>query len=52
MTENDRLEREAYDEQAFEMRANGMPVPTFAEWKERNERIRAFLKAQAGKVEK
>lgn len=29
------LEREAWREQAFEMRANGIKPPTFAAWKRR-----------------
>lgn len=37
------MDREAYDEQAWEMRANDIPPPTFKAWKARNAAIRKML---------
>ncbi len=45
-TERDLLEHDAYCEQRFEMLANEIKPPTFAEWKRRNARIREFVRQQ------
>lgn len=45
-TEKDLLEHEAYCEQRYEMLANEIKPPTFAEWKRRNARIREFIRVQ------
>jgi hypothetical protein len=37
------LEREAYNEQMWEQRANGIPTVSFEEWKRRNEARRQFF---------
>jgi len=37
------LEREAWAEQQFEARANGIPTVSFEEWKRRNEARRQFF---------
>ncbi len=37
------LEKEAWAEQQFEARANGIPTVSFEEWKRRNEARRQFF---------
>jgi hypothetical protein len=37
------LEKEAYNEQMWEQRANGIPTVSFEEWKRRNEARRQFF---------
>lgn len=41
--ERDEMEREAYAEQAWEMRANEIKPPSFKEWKAKNARMRKFF---------
>ncbi len=43
-TERDQLEREAYAEQAWEMRANEITPPSFREWKKQNARARKAVR--------
>lgn len=38
------LEREAYNEQMWEQRANGIPTVSFEEWKRRNAARAEFFK--------
>jgi hypothetical protein len=46
------LDMEAYHEEMFERRANGMGTMTFAEWKSRREAIRAYFASfERGTVE-
>lgn len=40
---NEELLKDAYGEQMFERRANGLPTMTFEEWKEWNERKRRLI---------
>lgn len=41
--ERDEMEREAYNEQAWEMLANEITPPSFREWKAKNARMRKFF---------
>ena len=41
------IERDAYQEQMYERRANGIDTCSFAEWKRHQATMRAFLKSRS-----
>lgn len=51
MTMSIDIEREAYNEQMWESRANGIPTISFDEWKKRNEARRQFFENWKSLVE-
>jgi hypothetical protein len=41
------MDMDAYQEQMFERRANGIETCSFAEWKRRNKAMRAFIESRS-----